>query len=428
MKQRTRHHETDLAVIGAGLCGSAATLFALNRDIKTTQIGNTGALAFTSGYFDLLGVDRATVIEDPWQGLERLRQDQPQHPYANTSNQCIRSAFKEFVSALNAMGLGYTEPGDHNMLSLLPGGATKPTLCMPQTMHRGAEALAAKAPTLIIDFAGLQGFSAREISEVLSPGWPDLTTETIPFPGMQCASPLYAEVMARSLEVSRTCEALARSIKTIAGDAEYIGLPAILGIHHPDTVHRNLQNRIGLPVFEIPTIPPAVAGIRLRELLEQQLAQRGADVVTQYKVERVDFAQDQVELSYHDHFGKVVVAARHVLLASGRFLSGGLGADRDRIFESLIGLPLQQPGQRDEWFNADYFDPGGHAVNRAGVRVNQDFQPVDANHQVIDPRLFAGGILLANQDWIRQRSGAGIALSSAYRAIQVIAAQPAHCP
>ncbi|MGD8913830.1 MAG: anaerobic glycerol-3-phosphate dehydrogenase subunit B, partial [Candidatus Thiodiazotropha sp.] len=69
-------------------------------------------------------------------------------------------------------------------------------------------------------------------------------------------------------------------------------------------------------------------------------------------------------------------------------------------------------------FQEAYFDPSGHAVNRAGVRVNNNFQVVDLNQRIIDPRLYASGIVLANQDWIRQRSGAGIALATAYKAVQ----------
>jgi glycerol-3-phosphate dehydrogenase subunit B len=32
-------------------------------------------------------------------------------------------------------------------------------------------------------------------------------------------------------------------------------------------------------------------------------------------------------------------------------------------------------------------------------------------------RLFAAGVILAHQDWIRGRSGAGIAIATAYKAV-----------
>ena len=33
------------------------------------------------------------------------------------------------------------------------------------------------------------------------------------------------------------------------------------------------------------------------------------------------------------------------------------------------------------------------------------------------PRLFAAGSLLAHQDWMRQRYGAGVAIATAYKAV-----------
>jgi glycerol-3-phosphate dehydrogenase subunit B len=36
-------------------------------------------------------------------------------------------------------------------------------------------------------------------------------------------------------------------------------------------------------------------------------------------------------------------------------------------------------------------------------------------------RLFAAGVILAHQDWIRSRSGAGIAIASAYQAVDAAA-------
>ena len=55
MSDEARHFTTELAVIGSGLAGFAASIFALKRNIKTAQIGNTGAIAYTTGYLDLLG-------------------------------------------------------------------------------------------------------------------------------------------------------------------------------------------------------------------------------------------------------------------------------------------------------------------------------------------------------------------------------------
>ena len=71
MIEEARFFTVELAVIGSGLAGFAASIFALKRNIKTAQVGNTGAVAYTTGYLDLLGAlapDYPASIEDPWQG------------------------------------------------------------------------------------------------------------------------------------------------------------------------------------------------------------------------------------------------------------------------------------------------------------------------------------------------------------------------
>ncbi len=46
----------DVLVIGTGLAGMAATLFAAARGLSVVQAGHTGEIIFASGLLDLLGV------------------------------------------------------------------------------------------------------------------------------------------------------------------------------------------------------------------------------------------------------------------------------------------------------------------------------------------------------------------------------------
>jgi glycerol-3-phosphate dehydrogenase subunit B len=48
----------DLCIIGSGLAGMAATLFAATRGLSVVQAGHTGEIVFASGLLDLLGVHR----------------------------------------------------------------------------------------------------------------------------------------------------------------------------------------------------------------------------------------------------------------------------------------------------------------------------------------------------------------------------------
>ncbi|PLX37774.1 MAG: anaerobic glycerol-3-phosphate dehydrogenase subunit B [Hyphomicrobiales bacterium] len=421
MIREPRHLKTRLAVIGSGIAGFAASIFALERGIATAQVGNTGAIAYTSGYFDLLGISGGKLVEDPFAGLAELREAEPGHPLSRISDEDIRAAFAAFTKAITEMGIGYSEPDNANHRALLPAGTAKPTYAVPRTMVAGIEAYAAGTPTVIVDFVGLQGFSANEMVSNLKADWPALSAAHIGFPDMDSGVQVFPEVMARALEVPATREQLAERLRAVAGDAEAIGLPAMTGIHLPDKVHGELERLVGLPIFEIPTMPPAVPGIRLREMFEQKLPERGLQLVSQQTVEHLTLGETGITLALHDAYGDVTIEAEAVLLATGRFLSGGLDAGRDRIRETLLDLPVEQPEAREDWHSRQYFDPNGHAINRAGLVVDDHFRPLGHDGTIVDPRLYAAGIVLARQDWVRQRCGAGVAIASAYRAVASIA-------
>ncbi len=419
MKRATRRVDTGLAVIGTGIAGFAAALFARARGLEVAQLGHSGALAYTTGYLDLLGVANGSSIADPWSGIDALRTAEPANPLGFLDTVALRDAMDSFVRDLNAMGLGYTAPGAANLTALLPYGVTKPTLSLPETMRPGCEALAAKAPALIVDFDGLQGFSAREFVTNIAGQWPGLTPLRLGFPGME-GTQVFPEAMARALETRPTRAALADRIRPNLGGVTHVGLPAVLGVRNPDAVRAEMEARLGVTLFEIPTIPPGVPGIRLREVLTRSLPERGVMLEPNLKVSSVSFSEAGITLALHGPMEDLEIHARAVLLATGRFLSGGLGATRSGVFERLIGLDIQQPASREAWFAEDYLAPEGHALNRAGVVVDRHFRPLDASGAPVDPRLFAAGSILAGQDWVRSRSGAGLAIASAWGAVQAL--------
>ncbi len=419
MEGEARHLATELAVVGSGIAGFAAAIFAANRNIATAQIGNTGAVAYTTGYLDLLGQldDAPAAVDDPWQALALLRQSQPDHPLCRMPESDSRRSFSEFTAFLGASGIAYSRVEDCNITALTPVGTVKQTLCVPATMAAGPRALAEKSPCVIVDFKGLKGFSGRQVVANLRERWPGLHTERLVFPGM-VRGEVYPEVMARALEVPAIREQLAEPLRRAAGDAKILGLPAILGMHRPDLVRAELERLTGLTIFEIPTLPPSVPGIRLRELFEQALPKHGVTLIPQQKITGLAVAADGATLTLRDNYGPISISARAVILATGRFLSGGLEAHPRGIKEHLLDLPVSQPSDRSLWYRDRYTDRRGHAIHRAGIEVDGHCRPLQRDGKPHSDRLFAAGIILAHQDWIRSRSGAGIAIATAYRAVQ----------
>ena len=417
--------QSELAIIGTGMAGMAAAIFAAKRGIETVQIGVSSSTIYATGYLDLMGVhpmDQKKTWNNPWHAIDALANDIPDHPYARMRQEDIRSAFGEFLNFMKAAGLPYKGHAEKNTNVLSPMGTVKPTYCVPHTMWAGAMALAEKHPCLILDFWGLKGFSAVQIVEMLLPGWPDLRAARIAFPVVGPSVDLYTEQMGRSLEIEKNRVKLAEEIKPHLNDAKAVGMPAILGIYNTGKVMSHLKDLLGTDVFEIPTIPPSLPGIRMKEAFETQITQKGVRLFSQKRVLNVRRETDgRFILDIGDRAtGKTdhIIKSNGIILAGGRFLGMGLHADRKKIKETVFDLPVAQPDDRSKWHQKDFFDPHGHQINQAGIEIDAYFRPLDDSGQPAFENLFAAGSILAHQDWMRQKCGAGLAIATSYAAVK----------
>ena len=123
-----------------------------------------------------------------------------------------------------------------------------------------------------------------------------------------------------------------------------VGLPALLGTHDPVRVKDDLEAIIGAKVFEIPILPPSIPGMRIFNRFKEWLIQKGVTFLLGYSVskavlrgkrcERIEVLHPPVITSY---------SADRYILATGRFIGGGLKADDEKVVEPIFNLPLSQP-------------------------------------------------------------------------------------
>jgi len=286
-------------------------------------------------------------------------------------------------------------------------------------MWNGVTALENKPACLLIDFQGLKGFSARQIAAALKKKWPDLRTARVCFPDTEHLNEVFAEHMASTLILPRNRDKFARTLQPHIKNAQLVGLPAILGLYRSQEVVSELQKMLGVPLFEIPTIPPSVPGLRLKEAFERGLRAKGVQYLSQNRALAVRHQADgHFEVDIGRTAAELTIQSRGIILASGRFIGGGLRADRKRIKETVFDLPVYQPGSRTEWHRREFLDPRGHAVNQAGVEIDDSFRPLNGSRQPAFNTLFAAGALLAHNDWKRLKCGAGVAIASAFGAVK----------
>jgi glycerol-3-phosphate dehydrogenase subunit B len=285
-------------------------------------------------------------------------------------------------------------------------------------MWNGVQSLRAGTPCVIVGFEGLKGFSPPQITTVLQHQWRGLRPVWISFPTPASSSDIYAEGLALRFDLPEERRLLADLLRPNIVDAGAVGLPAVLGIYRSKQALEELESALGLPVFEIPTTPPSVPGIRLKEAFASGLRRNGVRLFHQFRVLEVSTAPG---VKFHLAVGRqnpeVMIRAPGVILATGRFLGGGLHAGRSGIRETIFDLPVKQPEDRELWHRVNPMDPRGHPVNQAGLEVDQSFRPLKNGRPAFE-NVYAAGSILAHQDWMRMKCGSGLSIATAFGAVE----------
>lgn len=410
----------DLFIIGQGLTGMSAALFAANRGLTVCQTGRSHPLVFHSGLFDLLGAlptHMKTSVADPWEAIEDLKKKNRHHPYSKVNKRDIKEAFNEIQTFLSSEGLIYEDASGKNSELITSIGTVKTSYLIPLSMRSAVSALKEKSPTLIVDIKGLREFSALQIKETLNKSWPDITTATLDLPLGQKGEKT-AEHLARALDLEQNRNILVNAILPHIKHEKAVGLPPILGINKSTEAIRDMERKLGVAVFEIPFLPPSPPGVRLKEAFEQGLDKKGVIRFCNAQIESVSANDDgSFTVSLSSEYMKKTVLAQGVVLASGRFLGKGLVADRKKVREPIFDSPVVQPENREGWFRPLFFDKRGHAINKAGLDTDLFQRPLGRDGAVLHDRLFAAGSILAHQDWTREKCGSGIALATGFKAV-----------
>jgi glycerol-3-phosphate dehydrogenase subunit B len=410
----------DLAVIGGGIAGIASSVFASYRDLKTIMVGKSSELGFASGCLDLMGCGPLSGTKDfssPWEGIDLVLNTNPFHPYRNLTKDSILSAFNEFSGFMSCAGLPCVSQTRSNSYIITPAGTLKPAFCIPLSMYEGFKAVKYNKKILIISIKGLKGFSSAQICNNLKKYGIDCRDEEIEFQASKSYE-LNCERIAWDIEMAGGFENFANKIKKCLKNEEALGIPAVLGIYDFERLRISLEEKLEIPVFEIPTFSPSVPGLRMKEKFAEKLNAKGVKTALNSIVGKIEKDRNNNFVFYiENNFQKQKITAKNLILASGRFLGGGLKADKRKVFEPLLGLDIEQP---DSWFENDFFAKSGHLINRCGVKTDRFFRPVDFSGKIYDENLFAVGSILHGQDWKREKSGSGIGIASSYAAVSAL--------
>jgi glycerol-3-phosphate dehydrogenase subunit B len=404
------HH--DVVVIGTGLAGLTAALRLAEGGARVLVLAKgVGATHLSAGTIDVLGYAPERV-EHPGEALGRLGDG---HPYGLIGAGAV-AASVDWLKALVANGslapYAYQGGLDENFLLPTAVGVPRPSAVVPETMIGGD--LRRADPVLVVGFSGFKDFHPALLADTLRrTGFPARATEleVAPEGRLDVNSLGYARAFDSP---SFRAEVTAQLFPRLHAD-ERVGFPAVLGIADPHGAWSDLERRLARPVFEVPTLPPSVPGMRLFAIMRDALRRAGGRMILNTVVTGAEREGGRVAAL------RVRVGLREerrgcdwVVLASGGFASGGLALDSHwTARETALGLPVAGvPAPGEERFAPEYFDD--HPIARAGVAVGADLRP--EGHENV---LVAGATLAGAEPW-REKSGDGISLATGHRAAELV--------
>lgn len=403
------HH--DVIVVGIGLAGlTAATRLAESGARVLVLAKGVGATHLSPCTIDVLGYDPERVAH-PLEALGRLGDD---HPYARVGADGVTAAVGWFTGEFGSGPLapyGYVGGLEENLLLPTAVGAAKPTAVVPETMAAGD--LRAGGEVLVVGLRALKDFHAALCADNLRrAGIParSIEVDLVPEGRVDVNSLGWARALDDAAFRARVAAQVAPALQT----SLRVAFPAVLGIADPHAAWSDLQARLGRPVFEIPTLPPSVPGMRVFATLREALRRAGGRVVLNAVVVGAERDGPRVRaLKARVGLREQTYGADHVVLATGGVGSGGVALDsRWQARETALGLDVT--GIPERRFGPNYFEE--QPMARAGVAVDGSLRPADLENVLV-----AGATLAGAAPW-REKSGDGISLATGYRAAELIGA------
>jgi glycerol-3-phosphate dehydrogenase subunit B len=404
----------DTIVIGAGLAGlmGALALAEAGRAPLLLAKGQ-GATHWTGGTIDVWG---AAGEGGPRVALGELIAAQPDHPFARAGIAGVEAALDRFRALMEAARYPYVGSLDRNVLLPTALGALRPAALLPATMAAGDSRLGGSL--LIAGFRELRDFFPPLAAANLAAQGISAQGVYLRLPPIKRKLDFSTRSFAQLFDDPAFCQDIGRQLRELKGDARRIGLPAVLGLSDPLGVVAELQRLSGAQIFEIPTLPPSVPGMRLFEIFRQAIVRAGGRIQIGSPVVRAEGADNRLAAVYseaaaRDQAHRVGVC----LLATGGVAGGGIRTDHTgAVWETALGLPLHAPSGRGEWFAARFLAEGGHPIYRAGVATDAQLRPLDGDGQPVYQNVVVAGAALAGADPVRERCLSGLALATGWKA------------
>ncbi|MBQ7689683.1 MAG: glycerol-3-phosphate dehydrogenase subunit GlpB [Muribaculaceae bacterium] len=402
----------DTVIIGGGLsaltCG--ITLARAGQRVAVVA-GGQNTLPLFGGSMELLGADAAgNAVEHPLEAIAALDNH---HPYRKIGAERVAKLAGKAKDLLDDASIITLGEATRNHYRITPLGMTKPAwLTLERMATTDRPDRLPWTQVVLINLSGFIDYPVDFVAHGLRQLGCEVAVADVTLDALRkawrSATQMRATTLAKVLANSQALKQLAQAINAaVPGDAQMVLMPAVAGIENDD-VCDNLMAQVQKPLRFLATMPPAVPGVRLNSALKHYFQMLGGhyflgDAVCSATLERnrvtgVRAAKQPASW-----------VANHFVMATGSFMSHGLEADQNRIFEPLLGLDVNAPAGCDLWGRDGMM--GNQPYMSAGVCADNTFHPLKDGNPLHN--VYAIGQLLAGHNPMVMGDGTGVAMLTA---------------
>ena len=414
----------DVAIIGGGLAGLTCGI-ALQQRGKRCVIINNGqaAIDFASGSLDLLSrMPDGSVVENINENLTALRTALPAHPYSLLGAEKVIAKAQDFERLANALNLDLIGSSEKNHWRVTGLGSLRGAWLSPNSVPtvQGNETFPHKR-IAVLGIEGYHDFQPQLLAAnlVLNPQFAhcEVTSGFLNIPQLdelrQNAREFRSVNIAQLLEHKLAFNDLVSEIIKSAQGANAVLLPACFGLENQEFMNA-LRDATKLALFELPTLPPSLLGMRQRIQLRRKFESLGGLMINGDSALNAHFEGDRVHCIKTRLLEDEEIIADNFVLAAGSFFSKGLVSEFDKIYEpvfesDIIGVEGFNDKDRFSWTNHRFANP--QPYQSAGVAINEHCQVQKCGQFLAN--LYATGNVIGGFNALELGCGSGVAVVTA---------------
>ncbi len=404
----------DTVIMGGGLsaltCG--ITLAKHGKRVAIVASGQS-TLLFNGGSMELLGSIDGQEVTAPLEAVATLPDN---HPYRKIGTERIASLASEAKQLLDDAGINMEGRPDANHWRITPMGVAKPAW-LTLSDHMRIDDLS-HLPAKRVALMAIRGYLDQPNS-MLAQGLRSLGMEVkvVEFSTSDITSlrrspsEMRATSLAKHLMSNSALQRVAEQINALATEADLVLLPSVLG-QNDDNDFRTLQSMVNKPLRLVATLPPAVAGMRMQAQLRHYFRMLGGTYLMGDTAVSGTFDQDRLTAVTTAKLGDMPLKADHFVLATGSFVSRGLMADYERVYEPVLGVDVDADADRECWTRFGVLN--AQAYTQYGVATDNSLRCLIEGKPITNLR--AIGSVLSGHDAIKMGDGTGVSMLTALAA------------